>query len=245
MPTRPRVLPFLAATLLAGGVVLASAPAASAHAQFLGSDPEEGSTVDALPAVVVMTYDEDISPQFVDTAVIPPGGEPVVVEATVDGVDVSVPVADDPALADLVDDPAAAGEWQVVARVVSVDGHPVEHTSDFVLPESAIAAAPAPKPSPGSSDAASEAPAAPVETPDPSAVEVEATAAPTEEPQVEPTDDTASTAVTEATEPLAGTEEGLPRWAAALTGVAIIGAAATAGVLAWRRRSAGGGPTGT
>jgi methionine-rich copper-binding protein CopC len=238
-PVRRSATPaaLLLAAVLAVLSLAVAAPAA-AHARFVGSDPAEGSTVAELPAAVVMSYNEEISPQFVDTAVIPPGGEPVVVEATVDGVAVRVPVGDDATLAAAASEAAAADVWQVVARVVSVDGHPVEHTTEFTLAE---AAAPAQEPTTTDpDDVASPAPAA---TPEPSAQPDPDASGPTVDDAATTGPTTgAATAETLPADPVSNAAAGLPTWAGVLIALALVGAAGTALLLQWRRRSPGADP---
>lgn len=221
-------------TLLA---VVATASPASAHARFLGSDPEEGTTVTALPDTIVMSYNEEIAPQFVDTAVVPPGGEPIMTESTAVGLDVVVDLAGAPGLVDVE---AAAGEWQVVARVVSVDGHPVEHTTTFVLEPGA---APAPDPPAESEPTASAKPstaAEPSAAPDPVAGQ-----SPSSEPSVVTTDESTAGEVSQeptaiAADPASGTLSGFPAWAG-VAGVFVLLLAVVAGVLVYRRRQATSG----
>lgn len=102
---------------------------AQAHTNFLGSDPEEGAVLAELPTEVRLNYSEDLAPQFVDAAVVPPDGGAAPVEPRVEGASLVVPVAGAA--------PAADGEWQVVTRVVSADGHPVEHTVTVTVTGSA------------------------------------------------------------------------------------------------------------
>ena len=81
------------ALLLALVLVLLGAAPASAHARFTGSDPAEGAQLPTLPAAVVMSYSEEIAPQFVETAVVTPDGTTVPTAASVAGTDVSVDLA--------------------------------------------------------------------------------------------------------------------------------------------------------
>ena len=220
------------AVLALAVAALALAAPASAHAQWLGSTPEEGAVLTGLPDVVVMTYSEEIAPQFVDTAVVPPGGEPVVVEAVADGVDVTIDVAASPEVAGLA---TQAGEWQVVARVVSADGHPVEHTSGFELEP---AAAPAPEPTPATPGTDAATTAAPGAGPTGDAASAEpttgtgATVATTSAEQ--PTASAEPTTIS--SDPVAGVAEGLPGWLVPLVVLAVLGAGAAAVVVHLRRR---------
>ncbi len=202
-------------TVLAVAGVLTAAPA-SAHAEWLGSDPEEGSVLTELPAAIVMTYSEDIAPDFVDTAVVPPGGEPIPTVGTADGVDVVVDLAGAADVAAVADQ---AGEWQLVARVVSADGHPVEHTTTFEL-EPAAVAEPAPAPEP---TLAAEPSTAPSATAEPSPAQ----------PTAEPVASAEPSAIS--SDPVAGTADGLPRWAVPLVVLALLGAGVAAVVVHLRR----------
>ncbi|MGJ7452420.1 copper resistance CopC family protein [Aquipuribacter sp. MA13-13] len=247
-------------TVLAVAGVLTAAPA-SAHAEWLGSDPEEGSVLTELPAAVVMTYSEEIAPDFVDTAVVPPGGEPIPTVGTADGVDVVVDLA---GAADVVAVADQAGEWQLVARVVSADGHPVEHTTTFEV-EPAVAAAPAPAAEPPPAPATSEPPSVelvargggadghPVAHTTTFEVEPAGAAAPTPAaeptpapatsgpPSVEPAASAAPLASAEpspiSSDPVADVADGLPGWAVPLVVLALLGAGVAAVVVHLRRGS--------
>lgn len=212
---------FLLAPLLLLLCVAVAAPA-SAHARFTGADPAEGSSVDALPAAVVMSYSEPVSPQFVDTAVVPPGGEPVVVEAGVDGQDVRVPVGEVPELAQAA--ATGVGEWQVVARVVSVDGHPVEHTTTFEL---TVAAPAEPEPEPTTTGPDVEPSPASPGLPEPTE-QTEAVSPPAASP-------TGSLPV----DPLSAATDRVPTWAGVLLALALVAAGGTAVALQWRRGRGG------
>ncbi len=198
-------------------LLLGAAPA-SAHAAFTGSDPAEGAQVAELPAAVVMSYSEEIAPQFVETAVVAPDSTTVPTEASVAGADVTVDLAG----ADL---PALPGTWQVVARVVSVDGHPVEHTTSFVVAEAPPSAAPEPSvttsaPAPGPSTGTAAAPAAPAAP--------TASSAPQDEPSGAGTDLPA--------DPVAAAGDALPRWVVVAGAAALVLAAAAALLVQLRRR---------
>jgi methionine-rich copper-binding protein CopC len=199
--------------LLVGVVSTVLALPAMAHARFVGSDPAEGARLAEAPGSVVMSYSEEISPQFVDTAVVPPGQEPVVTEAVVAGSDVTVEIA--AAGVDLT----TPGEWQVVARVVSADGHPVEHTARFVV----------------------EAAAAPAATTEPADDEgVEPTAAATDEAAVEATEEPADPATSLPDDPADALRDGVPTWLGVLLALGVAGAGAAAVVVVLRRRDSGG-----
>lgn len=212
-PVAPVVTGLLALVVTVLASLLGAAPAA-AHARFTGSDPAEGAQVRTLPAAVVMSYSEQVAPQFVETAVIAPDATTVPTEATADGLDVTV----DLATADL---PDTAGTWQVVARVVSVDGHPVEHTTSFVVAaQSAQQADPTTDPATdltGNNAAAAQA--------SPGTDATSPAADPTADPNADPT-----SVVTDA----------LPRWALVAGAAVVVLAAAAALLVQLRRRPPAG-----
>jgi len=206
-----RAVVLLLAVAVAGA---AFAAPASAHARWLGSAPEEGSVLAELPAAVVMTYSEEIAPEFVDAALVPPGGEPIPTEGVADGVDVVIDLAGSAQVAGVTD---RAGSWQLVARVVSADGHPVEHTTTFEVEA-------APEPSGGVE-------ASPIVEP---SVGTEATAA---DPGVTaPAAVASGEATVISSDPAAGVADGLPGWAVPLVLLALLGAGAAAVVVHLRRR---------
>ncbi|MFI9507661.1 copper resistance protein CopC [Nocardia sp. NPDC052566] len=108
--------------LLGFGVVAAGA--ALAHSAATGSSPEDGSTVDAGPAQVSVSFNEELQPSFPSLTVVGPDGNlwskgtP-----TVDGKTISVTVGD----------LGPAGEYTIAYRVTSADGHPVAGTRKFTL----------------------------------------------------------------------------------------------------------------
>lgn len=229
-----RAVVLLLAVAVAGA---AFAAPASAHAQWLGSDPEEGAVLPELPAAVVMTYSEDIAPEFVDTALVPPGGEAIPTEGTADGVDVVVDLAGSADVAAVADQ---AGEWQLVARVVSADGHPVEHTTMFEVEAAAEPSAVAPAPSTAQPSPAEPSVAEPsVAEPSvaaPSVAEPSVAASAAAEPSVgQPATEPADEATAISSDPMAGVADGLPGWAVPLVVLALLGAGAAAVVVHLRR----------
>lgn len=168
IPARSRARTVLVGLLLTCWLVLGGAVSASAHTQLLSTDPAEGSVLQDLPLEATFQYSDEISSEFVDAALVAPGGaEPVPVTAVVEGSVVHVPVAGFVEPAD--------GQWQAVVRVVSADGHPVEHTLTFVL-DAPVAAEPTAPQGDGGEPSPEQTP---VETPDP-------TAEPTPEPSPAP-----------------------------------------------------------
>ena len=106
--------------LVAG--VLFPATSASAHAQFLGSDPKPGATLDAAPSSMTIDFSEP--PISGDDLVVEDGcGNDMVTKADVD---------EKALVAELAD--GQPGKWKVSVRVVSaVDGHPTEKSFSFTV----------------------------------------------------------------------------------------------------------------
>lgn len=160
----------LAATLLAALLVLFSPVSASAHDALVSSSPEADSTVETLPSELTLTFSADLITGEGATEV-------VVTDAT------GASVADGPAVTEgaVVTQPlvaeAAAGEYHVIWKVVSSDGHPTSGEYFFSV---ATATASTPEPTPTATETSSapfaSATPAPSETP---ASPVEADASPT------------------------------------------------------------------
>lgn len=225
-PLAPRALGVAAALLVAAVVALLGAVPASAHAQFTGSDPTEGAQLEQLPADAVMSYSEDITPQFVETAVVTPDGTLVPTTATVQGRDVSV----DLSAADVLAHAGQSGSWQVVARVVSVDGHPVEHTTTFALAESESESESAPESAPEATSGPTSGTSAGAGTGVLGAAVAASPAA--TDPAAEPTTDSSPGPI----EPAAALTDGLPSWAVVLAAAAVVAAAGAALLVQLRRR---------
>lgn len=122
-PERPaRRRRYLVLALVAVGLVLATASPASAHAEFIGANPADGSVVATAPTEITLQFTEDVSVQPDGIRVLDDGGERVDrSEATSSGDTVTVPVEED------LDD----GSYLVAWRVVSADGHPVHAAFTF------------------------------------------------------------------------------------------------------------------
>jgi copper transport protein len=121
-PSRRRVgraVGLAAALLMAGGVVLAAASPAYAHAALVASSPANGAELDAPPAEVRLRFTERVT--------VAPDG---VTLRNADGVVVETPPAatapEDPTTVVLpVPADLPQGSYVVVYRVVSEDSHPV------------------------------------------------------------------------------------------------------------------------
>lgn len=130
---RPRSL--LAIALLGALALVIPATGASAHADWLESVPAAGSTLDAAPAEVRVSFDSPL---------LDSGAALVVTNA--EGVVISEPkpVIDRTEISVAVDPGAPAGVYTVAFRVVSEDGHTVSDSFDYTVAGQAPAAASAP-----------------------------------------------------------------------------------------------------
>jgi len=121
-----------AALVTAGALagLLVAAPAASAHDRLVGSDPQSGAVLTAVPAEAVLTFSSSVQEIGTVLEVHDEDGA-VVSEAPtqVEGRDVVVAVP-----ADL-----GAGEYELVYRVTSSDGHPISGEVPFTLDVAASA----------------------------------------------------------------------------------------------------------
>jgi methionine-rich copper-binding protein CopC len=114
------------AALLAGlvAVAIALAPAASAHAVLIATDPAKGARLDTSPAQVSATFNEPLGPSFAAMTVVGPdanlwsSGDPRVAGAVI-----SVPLRP----------LGPAGSYTVNYRVTSADGHVVTGSWVFEL----------------------------------------------------------------------------------------------------------------
>lgn len=151
----------LAALLLAAFLVLVSPLSASAHDALVASSPAAGSEVETLPAELTLTFSAKLidGEGATEVVVTGPDGEAVTDgPATVEGAIVTQPLLST----------APAGEYHVIWKVVSSDGHPT--SDEFFFTVSADSeAAPTDRPSSTPTGAApsEEASAAPEATASP------------------------------------------------------------------------------
>ncbi|WP_165570539.1 copper resistance protein CopC [Aeromicrobium sp. IC_218] len=120
VPTPEPVRLGLALALTAVLVAVGAGPA-SAHASLLSTDPADGTTVEAVPEQVTLTFNENIgNPAYV--AITAPDGEQLEL-ADVKAVDHTVTATVEPS--------GLRGVHEMSYRVVSADGHPVKGTVVF------------------------------------------------------------------------------------------------------------------
>ncbi|HHU09399.1 MAG TPA: copper resistance protein CopC [Intrasporangiaceae bacterium] len=143
-PRPPRLRAVVTAVIALLVVAAMVLPAAFGHAQLVSSSPQEG---ESLPTAdeVVLTFNEPISPDFVQTLAKGPDGDLEVGDAVVEENVLTQAIS-----------PTASGEHSFTYRVVSADGHPISGTITFTLTE--VAGAPA-QPTGEDSDAGTDAPA--------------------------------------------------------------------------------------
>ncbi|WP_309133676.1 copper resistance protein CopC [Cellulomonas sp.] len=205
-------LALLVALAAAVTALLLTAAPASAHNALRSTDPADGSTVEAAPAQVTLTFDQ---------AALELGSE-VVVTAE-DGTVVSagaVQLADTSVVQPLAED-RPAGAYRVDWRVTSADGHPISGTFAFT------ATTPVGPAAASAADATTTAPTEEAQTATPTAEAATASAT------AEPTEDAAGAGEA------AGTDGGPGRggpWLPILLIVAVIVTVFTVATLRRRRR---------
>ena len=151
-----RFLVVAAATVISAGLVVGSASAASAHEALSSTNPEAGASVSELPAVELVFTDVILDePTAAKTVVIGPDDRYYETGCSdVDEAVMTTPV-----------ELGEAGEYRVLWRAVSGDGHPISDEYSFTYQPAAGAAAAAGRETPACGDdgqPAEEAPAAQV-----------------------------------------------------------------------------------
>ncbi|MDV6010885.1 copper resistance protein CopC [Haloechinothrix sp. LS1_15] len=116
--------PVLTALVTACALLVLAAPAA-AHNVLIGSDPEEGASLDASPGNVTLTFDQTVREGDINEIAVtgPEGGQWVDQPPEIDGNEVSVPLGE----------LGTAGEYIIGYRILSADGHPVAGEVPFTL----------------------------------------------------------------------------------------------------------------
>jgi methionine-rich copper-binding protein CopC len=128
-----------AAVLVAMGGWLATAGTASAHNSLRSTSPADHSTVDTVPRLVVLTFDQPAIAMGTTVTVTGPGG--VVGDGSVQLIDNTVQQAVRPG--------APAGAYTVVWRVTSADGHPIDGIFTFTARTAGAGGSVVPTPAPG------------------------------------------------------------------------------------------------
>jgi len=124
----------VALLVVAAAILFLAAPGAGHHA-LVSVSPAAGSTVEAAPAVVDLSFDQPAVALGTEVRVIGPGGTSVSTDpAALAGSTVSVRLTDE----------RPAGTYTVQWRVTSAEGHPLTGTFHFTATRSAGATATAP-----------------------------------------------------------------------------------------------------
>ena len=198
-----RVLKTLLVLLLSSLVVLLPQEAL-AHDALVSTDPEDGAVVEA-PEQLTLTFSGEIAQVGATVVATDADGESVATgDPQVQGVSVVQPLASD----------LPAGDYEVVWRVTSHDGHPISGAFDFTVTGGAPTGK-ATGDTTGTEEATDESP----------------TKEPTKESTVEETTPAQDTTDASAQGSSAG---GVPAWAWLVLGLAVAGLLAALGVL-WSR----------
>jgi methionine-rich copper-binding protein CopC len=115
MTARPRFLRVLAVAGLMVVAVLGAATTASAHSQLERTDPADGTTIAVLPDQITLTFNQNVLGLGTVVQVTGPDG------SAVDG----APAVVDNQVQQPVRPGSPAGDYTVLWRVTSADGHPI------------------------------------------------------------------------------------------------------------------------
>jgi methionine-rich copper-binding protein CopC len=119
----------LVAVLLAMAGVLASATVASAHDRLQSTTPKQGSTVQAPPPAITLTFSSKIVELGSQVRVTGPSGD----------VTAGEPVLDGRTVRQAIQPGVPAGAYTVAWQVTSSDGHPIAGTWKFTVADAAAA----------------------------------------------------------------------------------------------------------
>lgn len=196
------VLAMLAVVLAVTGMAALGAPA-SAHNVLISSDPEDGATLPVPPEQVTLVFNDGVLDVGTAFEVTGPDGK----------LQLDPPAVQGSNAVQVLPDGLPAGDYSVVWRVTSADGHPIDGTLTFT----ATSGAGAP-----TTDATTEA------TTEPTTPATEAA-----QPSPTPSEDTA-TPVSSETEADSAETGGVPAWVW-VAGVIVLVGAVAAGMVAARR----------
>ena len=124
--TASSLLSVMAASLLAGGLLMVGAPPAAAHDNLISSTPEAGSTVKVSPEEISITFSGELltAASSVVIEVTSPDGQNVT-----DG----EPVVDGTTVTQMLTAGPSTGVFTVLWRVVSSDGHPISDQYTYTV----------------------------------------------------------------------------------------------------------------
>lgn len=118
-----RISLFALASALLLGLGLVMAPAAFAHDELTSSNPADGDELEQQPEWLELEFSGNIQEIGSEIQVMHEGSDVSAGEITVDGQTLQSALPDD----------LAAGEYSVVWRVVSEDGHPIDGEFTFTI----------------------------------------------------------------------------------------------------------------
>ena len=113
-------------TLVIGSFGLMSASPALAHDQLIGSNPKNGAKLDKQPEWLELEFSGNIQDIGTEIQVMHEGKDVSAGEITIEGRKVTSALPDD----------LGPGDYKVVWRVVSSDGHPISGTLEFTINDS-------------------------------------------------------------------------------------------------------------
>ncbi|QAY63903.1 copper resistance protein CopC [Xylanimonas allomyrinae] len=217
--TLPAALSLVTLTVIAAvAAVIGFAAPAGAHDRLVSSDPADGAALDAVPAAITLTFNDEVLGTGAQVVVTAGGADVAAQPAQVEGTTVVSALPPD----------APGGAYHVAWRVVSADGHPIEGTFAFTVATSgASEGGPAAADPPAAADA-TEQPSDATADPDADASAGSATG-PTGG-QTEPADAAAGPGD-------AGSAGGSRAWVWGVVGAAVVATGAASVVGARRRRT--------
>lgn len=109
------------AVLAAAGLVVSNAGPASAHNTVISTSPTTKAIVARVPAKVVLTFNEPALAMGTEIVVTGPNGQ----------VQLGSPDLVDNTVTEAIEGEAPRGDYQVVWRITSADGHPVSGSFTF------------------------------------------------------------------------------------------------------------------
>lgn len=123
-------VPIGIALVLAIGTLLATSPAAFAHAAFKSATPADAATLEAAPKTVVIEFTKDIGDNVREASLVPPTGKAISDVWEADGARITIKPPRK----------MADGAWVVRWRVLGGDGHPLRGSSTFTVRTRPVAA---------------------------------------------------------------------------------------------------------
>lgn len=121
---------WVGAAVLLAATVLGPLEAAQAHDELIDTVPSDGAEVDTPPGEVRLEFTGEIAPVGAVVAVTGPLGEVTDGDPEVEGTAVVQPLTQD----------APPGDYTVIWRVTSQDGHPISGELDYTVPSAGIEA---------------------------------------------------------------------------------------------------------